>query len=179
MGGSMNRRLRRVATVAVSVLAATLGAAALAWACVPGSTNFQVNPNRGPAGTTVSVSDNTFPQENGEAEIRWEDGRVLGRASVSERRLYTQVRIPADAAPGTYTISAVPAGCGGHACHAGGVAAFQVSGASDARPGPVASGPSARNRAISRCKRRYRGSTRSAKRKRAACIRKAKRRYRA
>ena len=182
----MNRRPRRLFAMGFSTLAVVLGAAALAWACVP-SSPINVSPERGPAGTTVTVSSNNFP--DGPVDITWDGTQRLGTTTATSRAFSHSVTTPADARPGVHYITARPASGGEHADHAQGTAPFEVTGAAAGGPG-AGPGPgttpgaptttrSRRARAIAACKRRYRSRSRTAKRKRAACIRRAKRRYRA
>ena len=174
----MRRRLQRMTLVLVGVLAVVLGAAALAWACVPAA-GFTLSPNRGPAGATVTATASGFPNDVRDVEIRWaDDNRVLSTVATQPqgeqgRGFTTSVTIPADAAPGVHFVIAKPT-CEGHECvHGAGRAAYEVPSSPSSAPG----GSSARARAIARCKRRYRGRTRSARRKQRACIARAKKRY--
>ena len=187
----MNGRLRRLFAAGFSALAVVLGAAALAWACVPSST-LNVSPDRGPAGTTVTVSSSEF-QQDGPVQILWDGNRQLGTTTAVNRSFSTTVATPSDASPGVHYITARSAAGGEHAQHGQGTAPFEVTGAAAGGPGAgTGASPGAgttpgaptttrsrRARAIAACKRRYRSRSRASKRKRAACIRRAKRRYRA
>ena len=180
----MNARPRRALLAGFGALAAALATAALAWACVPQSA-FNVSPSSGPPGTRATASSDNFP--DGPVNIMWEQRgswRKLGEATAAGRRFSTSVTIPTDASPGdVHYLRAEPVGCEDHNCHAAGVAAFCVTSAAkpDCNPAPTTGQRTAsrRARAIAKCKKRYRGSSRRAAVKRKSCIAKAKRRYRA
>ena len=190
--------MRRSALASVGVSAAALVSAALAWACVPEPTSFTLDRSAGEAGDTVLADGRGFqPQQ---VQIRMdEDPTVIGTAQGPDFD-DAPVLIPANACRGSHVIIASVGNPHGH-----GVArhAFNVTGPSSAPacpppatqppppPPPTGNNPppptgnnnpppvSRRARAIAACKRKYRGRSRAAKRKRAACIRRAKRRYRA
>lgn len=182
----MTRQLRRILLVGLGALAVMLGAATLAWACVPGP-GFSVGPNAGPAGSSATAWGSGFRDRP--VEIRWnsEAGPVLAAGTPQNGSLSLPITIPGNAPPGVHYVVSRYAGCTPvqHECHGGaGVAPFCVTPhpcANAAGPNPSIT-PSAnarkRARAVARCKRRYRGRSRRATRKRNACIRRAKKRYR-
>ena len=195
---SRTRRIRRGVLAGASVCAVLLVGAAVAWACVPVGT-ISVNPTEGEAGSQTTVTGTGF-SENQRYEIRWDDPArtLLSTGNADQNGRFSRVvTIPADACRGDHVITAQT----GPMDHSMTRAAYRVTTMSAPACPPPSSDPnqpppstgnnnqspptgttrpvSRRSRAIAACKRRYRGSSRAAKRKRAACIRRAKRRYRA
>lgn len=103
---------RRLGGLALAFLSLMVVGAGLAWACTPQARVFINSPGeaRAAAGDTVTVRGIKYP-EGDTVRIRWNgpQGRLLGTAQLGERDDFTTtVRIPADVAPGSYVIYAIP-----------------------------------------------------------------------
>ena len=113
----MDTKLRRFSSAVLCVLAAGLGAASLAWACV-GAAGIEVSPTSGRSGSQVTVRpDNlTKVDPSWRVEIRWGSqkdfmhtnsagARLLKAVSGEEFARGVKITIP-KAEPGSYSIQA-------------------------------------------------------------------------
>ena len=180
----MKRRPRRTFLVSLSALAVPLVVAAVAWACVP-TANMVLRPSSGPVGTTVLADGNGF-QPGTTIHLRWnhaDHGQQLATTVADASGSFRNVSfaIPHGQACRVHFVIARGVPDTSHAgTHNAAETPFEIRdsscGRSSTPPPPTTS--SRRARAIRTCKRRrYRGSRRTVQRKRAACIRRAKRRY--
>lgn len=90
--------------IAFGVATMVLGGAAAAWACTPNADIASVSPQKGPAGTAVTISGEAY--SNGAVEIRWGSATGLELATVTGPNFTTTVTIPG-ANPGLYSLVAV------------------------------------------------------------------------
>jgi hypothetical protein len=112
------------------VLAVSLTWAALAWACHPAA-SISLSPSSGSAGTSVTVSGNTF-RAGAPVQITWNGatGQPLATATASPSGSFqTTITIP-NAPADVYTIVAAAPG----APEGGTVASFTIPGPSPSRP---------------------------------------------
>ena len=180
----MNGLPRSVFLVCLCGLAVVLGAAALAWACVPQG-SLVVNPSAGPGGAQATVTGRGL--NPGPVDIRW-DGAGADRprlaTAVGPDFNNVPITIPADTPGYHYVVAVGPNPDPEHTNHNSAVAPFCISApgtdcGGQPSTGSTPTGSSNRARAIAKCKKRYRGGSRRAVSKRKACIRRAQRRYRA
>ena len=175
----MNDRLRRITVVSLGAVGILLAAAAVARACVPMGV-VTVQPNSGPVGTRALVSGRGF--QPGPLKIQWNpDGPVLNTTVADERGTFNNVpmTVPPDRVCRVHYVIVSGTDASPHGTHNSGDAVFHITDPANPSCQPATSWVASRRaRAIRRCKQKYRGSSRTAKRKRAACIRTAKRRYR-
>lgn len=118
----------------LAVLSLAVVGAGIAWACTPQATLDQPNPGSGEAGTDVTLSGRGFPAEEA-VRIRWNDanGPLLATVNANANQAFTvTVRVPADAAEGTYVFLAVP-----QEPRYTARAAFAVTSAQAAQPAPA------------------------------------------
>ena len=124
---------RRILLGSIAAPAVVLAVVSLAWACVPQGA-FNVNPNKGPAGSQVAASGSNFPAGN-TIEIRWgsRTGPILATAT-GPAFSNVPITIPASAPQGIHFISA--SGTGEHADHSATDVSFEVTAQSTPPPGP-------------------------------------------
>ena len=117
--------------MAIGALAATMAAAALAWACAPAG-YLSLSPPSGAPGTQVTATASGFP--TAEVAIHWETvtGNVL--ATGMGPGFSTSLTIPSNAAPCSHLL--VAATTDEHATHTQAPATFTVSGCPTGTPGP-------------------------------------------
>ena len=189
---------RSIFLASTAALALVLAVVSLAWACTGPSfgvpATFTLSSSEGPAGSNVTAEGTGWEAEN-RVVIRWDskDGPVLAEPAGPD---FSQpIKIPSTATPGDHLVVATaagrlpmtaplfvtrtaepPAGQPGPSVQPPPPATEGTSGASGAR--------AKRARAVAICKRRYgskRAKTASTRRrlakKRAACIRRAKKRF--
>ena len=122
------RMRRRILVGTIGALAVLLATVSLAWACVPQGSGT-LDPPSGPAGASATVTVSGFPP--GPIEVRWNG--LSGRLLASGNGPTVPITIPADAAPGTYTV--IAAATGDHAEHSAARMPFTIPGAGDPPPG--------------------------------------------
>ena len=122
------RMRRRILVGTIGALAVLLATVSLAWACVPQGSGT-LDPPSGPAGASATVTVSGFPPSP--IEVRWNG--LSGRLLASGNGPTIPITIPADAAPGTYTV--IAAATGDHAGHSAARMPFTIPGAGDPPPG--------------------------------------------
>lgn len=95
---------RRGRLLCLATAALALGAAAMAWACVPGS-YLHAGPTFGAPGSSFTITGQEF--DGGSVEIRWgsDSGPLL--ASAQAAAFSVSVQVPANAADGVYLVFAL------------------------------------------------------------------------